>query len=110
MNKNKTGIFQNFKGGDLRVGGAEPVVYCIFKKIYEKIKNNLVNKYIIKEEKFSIINDIYQFIKNFNPKYNTKLDFNIILQSDEEDLKIVDKVGNYLIEFFSIIMLKIINL
>ena len=70
------------------------------KKIYEKIKNSLVIKHNIKEEKFSIINDIYQFIKNFNSKYNTKLDFNIILQSDEEDLKIIDKVGNYLLEIF----------
>ena len=67
---------------------------------FHHILNEQLNKHIIKEEKFSVINDIYQFIKNFNSKYNTKLDFNIILQSDEEDLKIIDNVGNYLLEFF----------
>ena len=51
-------------------------------KVYEKIKNSLINKCANKEEKFSIINDIYTFISNFNSKYKTKLDFNIIFQSD----------------------------
>lgn len=68
--------------------------------MYEKIKNSLINKCANKEEKFSIINDIYTFISNFNSKYKTKLDFNIILQSEEEDLLIIEKVSNYLLEIF----------
>ena len=54
-------------------------------KIYDKIKSSLVNKVNYSNKKFSVINDILLFIQNFNRKYKTKLDFNIILQSDEED-------------------------
>ena len=58
-------------------------------KIYEKIKSSLVNININSIEKLSTINDILLFIQNFNKK-KTNLDFNIILQADEEDSKLVN--------------------
>ena len=38
-------------------------------KIYGKIKRSIVNKILIKNQKFSIINDIIKFISNYNNKY-----------------------------------------
>ena len=38
-------------------------------KVYEKIKSSLVNKENKKIEKFSIVNDILNFISNYNIKY-----------------------------------------
>ena len=39
-------------------------------------------------------------MSNFNSKYKTKINFNIILQSDKEELKIIEKVSNYLLKIF----------
>ena len=69
-------------------------------KIYEKIKNCFVNKIEIKHEKFSIINDILTFITNYNKKYRTNIDINIIIQSEEEDFNIIIKVCDYMLDLF----------
>ena len=37
-----------------------------------------------------VLNDILLFFQNFNKKYKNNLDFNIILQADEEDSKLVN--------------------
>ena len=61
------------------------ISYLIYKfklyliKVGEKIKNSLVEKVEIKNTRFSIINDIFNFLKNYNNKYNTELDINIII-------------------------------
>ena len=68
--------------------------------IYEKIKNSLVNKIRPKIEKFSIIKDITEFIKNMNEKYSDGLNLINILQCDEEDSAIINKVCIYLLEFY----------
>ena len=68
--------------------------------VYEKIKNSLVNKIEPKIEKFSIIKDIIRFIKNMNEKYSDGLNLINILQRDEEDSGIINKVCKYLMEFY----------
>ena len=47
--------------------------------IYNKIKSCLVNKSEFKIEKFSIVNDIINYIKNMNDKYKDGLNLNNIL-------------------------------
>ena len=68
--------------------------------IYDKIKECLINKIIKNEEKFSIINDIYTFMIKYKKKYKTKFNFNLILQSDEEQTKIIYKIADYLLDIF----------
>ena len=68
-------------------------------KNYGKIKN----KQLIE---FSIINDIITFISNYNNKYKQKLDFNLILQSSEEDMNLVYKTADYLLDFYFDIVAK----
>ena len=68
--------------------------------IYNKIKLALVNKINPKKEKFSIVVDILKFIKNLNDKYKEKICLNNILQCDDEDSKLISKIGNYLLDIF----------
>ncbi len=65
--------------------------------IYENININLVNNDTKKTvEKFSIVADILKFIKNYNIKSKTKININIIFQSDENEKNIIKKIYNYI--------------
>ena len=75
-------------------------------KVYEKIKSSIVNKEKVKIEKFSIVEDIISFISNYNNKYKEKLDFKLILQSDLENLEIINKIAGYLLDLYFDITLK----
>jgi hypothetical protein len=66
-------------------------------KFYEKIKCSLVNKCNAKIEIFSLVNDILTFISKYNNKYKRKLDFNVIIQSSDEELELVNKSADYLL-------------
>lgn len=68
--------------------------------IYNRVKSSLVNKYEKKIEKFSVVKDIVLFIKNINQKYKDGLNLNNILQGDEENNDIINKVADYLLEFY----------
>ena len=41
------------------------------KNKFDKIKNSILVKTEKKEEKFSVVNDIFNFISNYNKKYKT---------------------------------------
>ena len=68
--------------------------------IYNNIKISLVNKIETKIEKFSIINYIINFITMMNKNYNDGLNLVNILQCGEESSEIINKVGQYLIDFY----------
>ena len=51
-------------------------------------------------EKFNVVADILNFIKYYNNKYKTKININIILQSDENEKNIINKICNYILEFY----------
>ena len=69
--------------------------------IYDKINANMVKKIQVKNnKKFSIIDDILRFIKSYNSKYNSNIDVNILLQSNEEEKDIINKVCKFILEFF----------
>ena len=69
-------------------------------KIYEKIKDSFINRIKIKEEKFSIINDILDYFKIYNRKYKTKINFTNIIQGDNEDNIKISKICDYLLDIF----------
>ena len=60
----------------------------------------MVNKIETKIEKFSIINDIIKFITMMNKNYNDGLNLVNILQCGEESSEIINKVSQYLIDFY----------
>ena len=69
-------------------------IYLI--NLYEKIKSNLVNNnFCESKEKFSIIDDILKFVKNYNNKYKSNININIILQSNKDEKEIINKICNY---------------
>ena len=72
----------------------------------KKYKRSIVNKENVKIEKFSIVEDIISFISNYNNKYKEKLDFKLILQSDLENLEIINKIAGYLLDLYFDITLK----
>lgn len=82
------------------------ISYLIFKykeyliKIYNKIKDSFVNHIPNEKKKFSIINDIYRFIEQYNSKYSTNINIHTIIQGNKEDTEIINKVSNYLLETF----------
>ena len=71
------------------------------KNVYEKIKINLVNNSnSLNTEKFSVINDILKYIKNYNDQYNSCINVNIIMQSSDSEKEIIYKVCNYVLDLF----------
>ena len=69
--------------------------------IYNKIKVSIVNINEEKAEKFSIINDIYKFLKKYNEKYKSNINIHNIIQNEgEEETEIIMKVSNYLLSLF----------
>jgi hypothetical protein len=75
-------------------------------KVYEKIKNSIVNNENVKTEKYSMVKDIINFISNYNNKYKENFDYKWIFQSDIEDLEIMNKMAGYLLDFYFDIILK----
>jgi hypothetical protein len=74
-------------------------IYLI--NLYEKIKSNLVNNNSSENnEKFSIIGDILKFVKNYNNKYKTNININLILQSSEDEKETINKICNYILDFY----------
>ena len=68
---------------------------------YNKIKESIVNINENKIEKFSIINDIYKFIDQYNEKYKTTINIHNIIQNEGGDeSEIINKVCNYLLTLF----------
>ena len=59
-----------------------------------------MNKIEFVWEKFSIINDILKFFENYNRKYRTKLNLNNIIDNDDDIQNIINKVCNYLLDFY----------
>ena len=68
--------------------------------VYNKIKDSIIKEIGHKNEKFSIINDIYEYLNNYNKKYSSKIDIHTIIQSDKDELKIINKISNYLVDMF----------
>ena len=68
-------------------------------KVFNKVKETLINSIIVKNEKFSVINAIIIFFNKYNKQYNDKLDVCKIIQSNEENNSIVNKVSRYWICF-----------
>ena len=65
--------------------------------VYEKFKDAFVMNIIPKKEKFSIIKDIYFFIDSYNQKYSKKIEVNQIIQGDEDDKNVINKITNYML-------------
>lgn len=68
--------------------------------IFNKIKASLVNKIDVKKEKFSIINDIINFISYITKKYEQGLNLNNILKGDENTNNLMYNVSNYVLDFY----------
>ena len=70
------------------------------KSIYSKIKDALIKKIPVKKEKFSIIEDIINFISNYNSKYKSNLDIYNIIQGDSDEINLISKVFDYMLNIF----------
>ena len=74
--------------------------YLIFKykdyliNTYNKLKESIINRKEVEYEKFSIVNDIYKFIDQYNSKYQSNINIHRLIQGDEEDTEIIKKVCN----------------
>ena len=44
------------------------------------------------KKKFSVIDDILKFISEYNKKYKTKLNIHNIIQSEPEELELINKI------------------
>ena len=51
----------------------------------------------IEKRKFSFIDDILKFIWDYNRKYKTKLNIYNIIQSEPEELELINKISDYLL-------------
>ena len=51
-----------------------------------------------KSEKFSIIKDILYFISNYNEKYKANLNVHNIIQGEQDELEIINKISDYLLK------------
>ena len=60
----------------------------------------MVNNVPNKKQNFSIINDIYIYLNNYNLKYKTKLNVHNIIQGYDSDNEIINKVCYYLLDLF----------
>ena len=72
------------------------------KNVYIKIKESLVKEIPNKNNKFSIINDIYNYnyLSSYNKKYSEKIDLHKIIQGNNEEFEMVNKITKYLTELF----------
>ena len=70
------------------------------KNVYIKIKESLVKEIPNKNNKFSILNDIYNYLFSNNKKYSEKIDLHKIIQGNNEEFEMVNKITKYLTELF----------
>ena len=49
------------------------------------------------KKKFSVVDDILKFISEYNKKYKIKLNINNIIQSEKEELELINKMSDYLL-------------
>lgn len=74
------------------------------KNVYVKIKESLVKEIPNKNNKFTIIDDIYNYLSFYNKKYSEKVDLQKIIQDNNEEFEIINKIINkitkYLTELF----------
>ena len=70
------------------------------KNIYIKIKESLVNEIPNTINKFTIIDDIYNYLSNYNKKYSEKENLHQIIQGNDEELEIINKITKYLTVLF----------
>ena len=79
------------------------VSYLIYKykeyliTIYRKVKESLVKNTKIVKNKFSVVDDVLMFISEYNKKYKTKLNIHKIIQSDQDELELINKISDYLL-------------
>ena len=66
--------------------------------VYNKVTSSFVNKIETKEEIFSIIEDIKIFFINYKNAYKTKIEFNNILQGNEDTNNTILKACDYLLD------------
>jgi len=60
--------------------------------VYIKIKESLIKEILNKNNKFSIIEDIYNFLSIYNNKYSEKINLDIIIQSKAKEFEIINKI------------------
>ena len=77
----------------------EKLKFITIKK-YDEYKNSIKKPKMPIHKKFSIIEDIYKFITNYNEKYKTKLNVKLIIQSDEEDMENIYNISKKIIDLF----------
>ena len=70
------------------------------KNIYDRIKDSLINPVIEMKEKYSVINDIMSYLKNYKNKYNCKLDVIHIIQGNEDEQQVINQVCNTVLDSF----------
>lgn len=68
------------------------------KLLYTKITNSLINKADEVKKKFSVIDDIINFITLYDKKYNVNINFNNILQWNDDLNEIIENVSNKTLE------------
>ena len=49
------------------------------------------------KKKFSVIDDILKFISEYNKIYKTNLNIHNIIQSEQEELELINKMSEYLL-------------
>jgi len=64
------------------------------KLLYTKITNSLINKPDEVKKKFSVIDDIINFITLYDKKYKVDINFNNILQCSDDLNEIIENVSN----------------
>ena len=70
------------------------------KNVYIKIKESLVKEIPNKINKFTIIDDIYNYSSNHNKKYSEKINLHLIIQGNDEEFEIINKITKYLTDIF----------
>ena len=70
------------------------------KNVYIKIKESLVKEIPNKNNKLSIIDDIYNYLSSYNKKYSEKIDIHKIIQVNNKEFDIINKITKYLTELF----------
>ena len=68
------------------------------KLLCNKIKNSLINKANEVKKKFSVIDDIINFITLYDKKYKVDINFNNILQCSDDLNKIIENLSNKSLE------------
>lgn len=66
--------------------------------LYSKIAKSLINNKDTQRKKYFVIDIIIKFISLYNEKYKADIDFDFILQCDEELNKIIETISNEILD------------